>query len=38
MFDEKLAGMQSFGLKRRTIGRDEPPMSDFPSEHADETE
>ena len=38
MFEEKPAGVQSFGFEGRTIRRDEPPMSDLPAEQPDETE
>lgn len=38
MFEEKLAGMQGFGLKGRAVGRYEPPMSNLAGQQVDETE
>jgi hypothetical protein len=37
VFEEKLAGVQCFGVKGRAVGRDEPPMSDLAAQQVDET-
>jgi hypothetical protein len=37
VFEEKLAGVQGFRFEARTVGGDEPPMSDFAAEQVDET-
>ena len=37
-FEQKLAGVQSFGLEGRAIGRDESPVADFAPEQANETD
>jgi hypothetical protein len=35
-FEEKLAGVQGFGLQRFTVGREESPMTDFAAEPSNE--
>jgi hypothetical protein len=37
-FEEKLAGVQGFGLERWAVGRQESPMTDFAPEQSNETD
>ena len=38
VFEEKVAGVQGFGLEGRAVGRDESPMTDFAAKQSDETD
>ena len=38
VLEEKFAGVQGVGLEGRTVGGDEPPMTDLAAKQADETE
>jgi hypothetical protein len=38
VFEEKLAGVQGFGLEGGAVGRDESPMTDFAAEESNQTD